>query len=88
MRRTPYTERGVRQMRNISMKEASDFLATNAPKPELLPKSSSNVNAYMQTKNPRPYQLPSRSSRSQSKRPVSVNRSNSGLKNRSIFKFT
>lgn len=83
MRRTPYTERGYRQTQNISIKEPGDFLTYTANKSDLPQRQSQNIQTYMQAKNTKPYHMPSRNARSTSKRPISVNKSNSGIKSRS-----
>ncbi len=83
MRRTPYTERGYRQTQNISLKEPGEFLTYNANRSEIPQNQSENGHNYLQAKNTKAYHLPSRNVRSSTKRPVSVNRCNSGIKSRS-----
>ena len=87
MRRTPYTERGYRQTHHINMKETGDFLVHTANKSDINYKQSHNVNAYLQAKNSKPYHLQYKNTRSNSRRPLSVNRSNSGVKSRSKIPF-
>lgn len=83
MRRTPYTERGNRIGNPLQLRQPGDFLTYTGTKPELIPRSSNNISVYIPAKSPKPYYLATRTTKSQTKRPLSMNKSNSALQNQS-----